>query len=292
MKSTSAVVFAGTITTSLFNPESCFPFRLVTSKVCRCRCSGWSSVLRLIIRSRYLFPSSSMIVSVWGNDFPLMVQVSKAPCPLNFDSNRSGMISSGSRVAACGTREGPVVPERFRRLDPFRLALLVRVFDHDSHAHLAQLFTRLPKNPHARLVHGDDGIDAFGGSQADGAHRARRRALDCHPWRSRSFRVRRAPANESCWRSHSGYAKALVAPRVTLKGSPKPSIRPSIVEYSYRSFHRGVAARAMYPFQSCRVEKDFLVVRARFVLSARCRSSRIVREYVPRFKSCPAKACV
>ena len=58
-----------------------------------------------------------------------------------------------------------VIPSARLRFRPLRRAALPGVFDHDTHAHSRMLVFGGAENPHSRLFHLDDGIDAFRGGE-------------------------------------------------------------------------------------------------------------------------------
>ena len=58
-----------------------------------------------------------------------------------------------------------VVPSVRRWLRPLGPAVLIGILDHDPHAHFPHAIFSCAEDPHTRLLHFDDGIDAFCGRE-------------------------------------------------------------------------------------------------------------------------------
>src|SRR5258708_37739498 len=107
-----------------------------------------------------------------------MDQRSIAPWPANFDWKTRGisMIGRGSHWGSCGS-ELEVIPCEIVGLLPPGLAALIGVLDDYAHARRHHALANLAKAPDARVVHIDDGADAFGRGEAQHGHALR--SWDC-----------------------------------------------------------------------------------------------------------------
>src|SRR4249920_1098753 len=64
-----------------------------------------------------------------------------------------------------GTSKDGVIPATRLRSRPLRLTALSGVFDDDAHAQFAHAVVDRTEDPHSRLFHFDDSIDAFRGGE-------------------------------------------------------------------------------------------------------------------------------
>src|SRR5579862_6984064 len=76
----------------------------------------------------------------------------------------------GRRGLGSGMRAGKtrVVPMEGRGSEPLRLSLVSSVFNNDAYAVFAVVVGKIAENPHAGVVHFDDGGNAFGGPEPKG----------------------------------------------------------------------------------------------------------------------------